>query len=200
MLEWIVNTVNSLGYFGIGFLMFLENVFPPIPSELIMPLAGFVVTQGKLDFAHVVGAGIVGSILGALPWYYLGKRLGLRRIQFLADKYGQWLTVSGEDVLKAKQWFDRRGNLATGLGRVVPGIRTYISVPAGINRMSFWTFLLYSTVGTAVWVSLLTYAGYMLGANYDQVKKFLGPISTIVIVAIIIMTCSWIIKRKTRHH
>lgn len=200
MLQWIINTVDALGYLGIGLLMLLENLIPPIPSELIMPLAGFVVTQGKLDFARVIFAGIVGSILGTLPWYYLGRQFGLKRIIILADRYGKWVALSGEDVERANQWFDRRGKLATGLGRLVPGIRTYISVPAGINKMSLWTFLVYSTIGTAVWVSFLTYAGYLLGANYIVVKKFLGPISTILVIAIAISIIFWVIRRKIQEN
>lgn len=196
MLDWITNTVNSLGYVGIALLMLLENIFPPIPSELIMPLSGFVVTQGKLNFTYVVIAGVVGSVLGALPWYYLGRVWGLKRIKKLADRYGKWLTVSSKDIQKAKQWFDRRGKLTACFSRLVPGIRTYISVPAGISKMPLLPFLLYSTLGTALWVSLLTYAGYILGANYDRVKEFLAPISAIVIVGLIVGAIIVIMKRK----
>ncbi|HHP7230878.1 MAG TPA: DedA family protein [Xenococcaceae cyanobacterium] len=198
MLDWIVNTVNSLGYVGIALLMFLENLFPPIPSELIMPLAGFVVTQGKLNFTYVVIAGVVGSVLGALPWYYLGKAWGLKRIKRLADRYGKWLTISSQDIQQAKLWFEKRGKAAACFSRIVPGVRTYISVPAGISKMSLLPFLFYSTLGTAVWVSLLTYAGYILGANYDRVKQFLAPISAIVIVFLVIAFIIWIIKRQKR--
>ena len=198
MLDWISNTVNSLGYVGIALLMLLENVFPPIPSELIMPLAGFTVTQGKLNFSYVVVAGVVGSVLGALPWYYLGKTWGLNRIKKLADRYGKWITLSSKDIQKAKLWFDRRGKPTACFSRVIPGVRTYISVPAGISKMPLLPFLLYSTLGTALWVSLLTYAGYILGANYDRVKQFLAPISTLVIVVLILGAIIWVIKRKKK--
>lgn len=196
MLDWIINTVNSLGYVGIALLMLFENLFPPIPSELIMPLAGFVVTQGKLNFIYVVIAGVIGSVLGALPWYYLGKFWGLKRIKTLADNYGGLLTISGEDIEKAKYWFDRRGRETACFTRLVPGVRTYISVPAGIAKMPMLQFLLYSSLGTALWVSFLTYAGYLLGANYDRVKEFIGPISTIVIIGLIAALIIWIIRRK----
>jgi len=198
MLDWITNTVNSLGYVGIALLMFLENIFPPIPSELIMPLAGFTVTQGKLNFIYVTIAGVAGSVLGALPWYYLGKYWGLKRIKKLADRYGKWLTVSGKDIQKAKQWFDSKGKATVCFSRIVPGVRTYISVPAGVSRMPMLPFLFYSTLGTAVWVTFLTYAGYVLGANYDRVKQFIAPFSVIVAIVLVVSLAIWVIKRKKR--
>lgn len=196
MLESITNTINSLGYVGIALLMALENLVPPIPSELIMPLAGFTITQGKMNFLVVVIAGTIGSVLGATPWYFLGKSWGLRRTQKIADHYGKWLTLSGEDVEKAKVWFDRRGYIATGIGRLVPGIRTYISLPAGISKMPLGYFLMYSTIGTIVWVTFLTGAGYILGANYERVGIYLKPISTIVLASILLISIYLIIKRK----
>ncbi|MGB3533354.1 MAG: DedA family protein [Microcoleaceae cyanobacterium] len=198
MLDWINQTVNALGYVGIALLMLLENIFPPIPSELIMPLAGFFVTRGELKFTYVVIAGVVGSILGALPWYYLGKYWGLKRIEKLADRYGKWLSVSSQDVRKAKQWFDRRGKETACFSRVIPGVRTYISIPAGISRMPLLIFLVYSTIGTTIWVGFLTYAGYLLGENYTQIKQFFSPISSIIAVTIVIFIIIWVVKRKRR--
>ena len=198
MLESIINTINSFGYIGIAFLMALENIFPPIPSELIMPLAGFTASQGKLEFLPVVIAGTIGSVLGASPWYFLGRYWGLRRTKKIADKYGKWLTVSGEDVEKAKLWFDRRGYIATGVGRLVPGIRTYISIPAGISRMPLLPFLIYSTVGSFIWVALLTYGGYILGENYDKVSAYLKPVSIIVLISVLAFSIYWIIKRRKK--
>lgn len=197
MLEYIIDTVNSLGYIGIALLMALENIIPPIPSELIMPLAGFVVTQGKLNFFLVVIAGTIGSVLGSTPWYFLGKSWGLQRTKEITDRYGKWLTLSGEDVEKAKIWFDRRGYVATALGRVIPGIRTYISLPAGISKMPFLPYLIYSTLGSLVWISLLTSAGYIFGANYEQVGTYLKPISKVVLVILVaIIIISLIIRRR----
>lgn len=198
MLDWITNIVNSLGYVGIALLMLLENIFPPIPSELIMPLSGFTVTQGKLDFTYVVISGVIGSVLGALPWYYLGKFWGLRRIKKLADRYGKWLTISSKEIQKAKQWFERRGKQAACFSRIVPGVRTYISIPAGISKMPLFPFLFYSTLGTAAWVSILTYAGYILGANYDRVKQLLAPVTIVVILFLIFSSIVWVIKRKKK--
>ena len=198
MLESIIETINSFGYVGIAFLMALENIFPPIPSELIMPLAGFTASQGKLEFLPVVIAGTIGSVLGASPWYFLGRYWGLKRTKKIADKYGKWLTVSGEDVEKAKLWFDRRGYVATGLGRLVPGIRTYISIPAGISKMPLLPFLVYSTIGSLAWVALLTYCGYVLGENYEKVSTYLKPISIFVLILILSTSIYWIIKRRKK--
>ncbi len=196
MFESIIDTINSFGYVGIALLMALENLFPPIPSELIMPLGGFAVTQGKMNLIFVVIAGTIGSVLGATPWYFLGKYWGLKRTRKIADRYGKWLTLSGEDVDKAKVWFDRRGYIATAIGRLVPGIRTYISLPAGISKMPLFPFLIYSAVGTIFWVSLLTGAGYIFGANYERVGEYLKPISTIILTGVFSGTIYWLIKRK----
>lgn len=196
MLESITNTINSLGYVGIALLMALENIIPPIPSELIMPLAGFTVTQGKMNFFLVVIAGTIGSVLGATPWYFLGKYWGLKRTKKIADRYGKWLTLTSNDVEKAKLWFDRRGYFATAIGRLVPGIRTYISLPAGISKMPFIPFTIYSTLGSVFWVSLLTGAGYIFGANYEQVGVYLKPISAAVLIILLSTSIYWIIKRK----
>lgn len=201
MLEWITNTINSLGYIGIALLMFLENLFPPIPSELIMPLAGFTAraTPEKLNVFGVFLAGLVGSTLGALVWYYPGKFVGERRLKDWADKYGKWLSVSSKDIDKAKRWFDRQGSRAVLVGRLVPGIRTLISVPAGISSMHLVPFLFYTTLGSAAWVGLLTYSGYALGSQYELVDKYLAPVSKIVIVTLVIAFVVWVVKRKQKN-
>ncbi|MBW4534870.1 MAG: DedA family protein [Pleurocapsa minor HA4230-MV1] len=196
MLESIINTINSLGYVGIALLMALENIIPPIPSELIMPLAGFTVTQGNLNFFGVVIAGTFGSVIGATPWYFLGKFWGLKRTKTIADRYGKWLTISGKDVQQAKDWFDRKGDIATALGRLIPGIRTYISVPAGISKMPILPFFFYSTLGSIVWITFLTASGYLLGANYKLVAIYLKPISILVLLVIIALSIYWVIKRN----
>lgn len=200
MVEWITNTMNSLGYWGIGLMMFLENLFPPIPSELIMPLAGFTVAQGKLEFVPVVVAGVVGTVLGALPWYYAGKILGEQRLQSLADRYGRWLTISSKDITRATGWFNNHGSKAVFFCRLVPGVRTLISLPAGISKMSMVPFLLYSTLGTLLWVSLLTYSGYVLGDNYEVVEVYLGPVSKIVVASLLFGLIIWIVKRILRRN
>ena len=198
MTEWITDTMISLGYLGIGLLMFLENLFPPIPSELIMPLAGFTVAQGKMNFVLVVLAGTIGTILGALPWYYAGKLVGERRLRRLVDRYGKWLTLSGKDIDKANRWFNRHGAKTVLFCRLIPGVRTLISLPAGINQMPIALFLLYSTVGTALWVMLLTALGSFLGSNYTLVEAYLAPVAKLVLLGVFVAFLFWVVQRK-RH-
>ncbi|MDX2231250.1 MAG: DedA family protein [Leptolyngbyaceae cyanobacterium bins.349] len=194
--QWIVNTMTSMGYWGIGLLMFLENLFPPIPSELIMPLAGFTVAKGDMEFVPAVIAGVVGTVLGALPWYYAGKLIGEPRLRHLADRYGKWLTLSGRDIDKANDWFSRHGVGAVFLCRLVPGVRTLISLPAGLNEMPLLPFLVFSTLGTTLWVGLLTFLGLKLGENYSLVDEWLAPVSKVIAVGIVVAFGLWIWKRR----
>jgi membrane protein DedA with SNARE-associated domain len=198
MVEWITRTMESLGVWGIGWLMFLENVFPPIPSELIMPLAGFTVKKGVMNFQHAVLAGVIGTILGTLLWYYGGMLIGEERIGQLADRYGKWIGISAKDIDKANRWFYRRGAIAVLLCRLVPGVRTLISLPAGISRMRLAPFLFYSTIGTTLWVTALTYAGYLLGEHYDKVDEYLGPVSKIVLGGIVVAFIVWVVIRRKK--
>lgn len=196
--DWIPSIMNQLGYFGIALLMFLENLFPPIPSELIMPLAGFTVSQGKMDFIGAVLAGSVGTILGAYPWYYLGKWVNEERLEHLADKYGKWLSLGAKDIHKANAWFNRHGGKAVFFCRLVPGVRTLISLPAGINAMPLLPFTLYSSLGTLLWVLFLTGAGYKLGDHYELVDEYLGPVSKIVLASLVIFALLWIVRKQWR--
>ncbi|MDZ7959671.1 MAG: DedA family protein [Aulosira sp. DedQUE10] len=200
MLEWITNTINSLGYWGIALLMFLENLFPPIPSELIMPLAGFTAraTPEKLNIFGVFVAGLFGSVLGALIWYYPGKLLSEKRLKALADKHGKWIAISSKDITKARDWFNKQGNKAVLMGRLVPGIRTLISVPAGMSNMHLLPFLFYTTLGSAAWVGLLTYSGYLLGSQYELVDKYLAPVSKIVLGSIVLVCVVWVFQRRQK--
>lgn len=210
MSDWIAEQIpqimTSLGYWGIGLLMLLENIFPPIPSELIMPLAGFTVHQCQagqipapcMQFVPAVAAGVIGTILGALPWYYLGIYLGEDRLKNWLNRYGKWLGISGAEIDKTQQWFYRHGNKAVFFGRFVPGIRTLISLPGGFSKMRFSQFLIYSTLGTIGWVLLLTYAGYALGSNYDSVDKYLAPVSKIVLGLVAVGFVAWLVLHRRK--
>lgn len=180
MFDWITTLIEQWGYPGIALLMFLENVFPPIPSELIMPLAGFKAARGSLSLPLVIASGSAGSIAGAWVWYWIGKKLGLRGVERLARRHGRWLTMDPAEVGRASDWFHRHGGSAVLLGRLVPAVRSLISVPAGINRMSLPRFLVLSSIGTAVWTSLLVLAGYVLDAGYETVADYLNPVSNVV--------------------
>lgn len=199
MASWIIAFISSTGYWGILLLMLVENVFPPIPSELIMPLAGFMVAQDKLTFLGATLAGMAGSVIGALPFYYAGKKLGEERVKRFADRHGRWLTVSGQDIERASRWFDRHGGAAVFLCRLIPGVRSLISVPAGIARMNFVKFLFYTAIGTALWAGLLAYVGYVLGSNFTKVGEYLDPVSWIVFGAIAVLYVARVFMRKGRN-
>lgn len=177
--------MQRLGPFGIGLLMFLENVFPPIPSELIMPLAGYLATRGDMNILVVIGAGTIGSLLGTLPWYYLGRRLGHHGVRRLAENHGRWLTMSPSDVDAASDRFKRRGNSSVMLGRLIPTVRTLISVPAGVANMPLGRFLLFSSIGTLLWTAALALAGYLLGQAYSTIQDYVDPVSTMVLIILV---------------
>lgn len=185
MIDWITGFVRQAGYVGVFLLMLAENVVPPIPSELIMPLAGFAAARGHLSIPLVVLAGTAGSLLGALFWYVLGRRLGLERLKRLAARHGRWLTLSPDDVARADDWFGRHGGKAVFLGRLVPTVRTLISVPAGINGMPLPSFLAWSALGTLMWTALLAGAGFLLQSQYELVADYLNPASTVLIALIV---------------
>jgi membrane protein DedA with SNARE-associated domain len=196
MVEWITQLLERLGYVGIALLMLAENLFPPIPSELIMPFAGFTAAQGNLSIVGVLVAGTVGSLVGALPWYYAGRALGCKRLAAWADKHGRWLTMSGDEVKRANTWFARHCGKAVFFGRVVPAVRTLISVPAGIAEMSIARFLIYSTLGTLLWNVVLASLGFKLGENYSKVAEILDPITKGIIATIVVVYLYRVVRFK----
>lgn len=196
MVEWMQNLMDSLGYLGIFLLMILENLFPPIPSELIMPSAGFAAARGDLSLVGVVLAGTLGSVIGTLPLYFIGRAMGEKRLIAWADRYGKWLTLSGRDIEKADAWFDRYGHSVVLFGRLVPGIRSLLSLPAGISEMPMPKFLLYSTIGSGLWSAALALAGYLLGEHYEEVEHLISPISKVVLGVVVVWAIWWFIQRK----
>jgi membrane protein DedA with SNARE-associated domain len=185
LFDTIVEVVAQSGYIGIFLLMLAENVFPPIPSELIMPLAGFVAANGDLHIVLVVLFGTAGSVVGALPWYYAGMLFGRDRIKRIASKHGRWITVSPSDIDAASGWFERHDRAVVFFGRLIPAIRTLISVPAGIVRMPLLPFLAYSTIGSLIWTTLLAMAGYLLQSQYTAVEQYLDPVSKAVVILVV---------------
>ncbi len=181
--EWV-------GYGAILLAMFLENIFPPIPSELIMPLGGFYVQQGQLDFLPVVLAGLLGTVLGALPWYGLGRLVNEKRMEVWLTHNGKWIGISPDELARSRRWFARYGSALVFWGRLVPGIRTLISVPAGIEIMPLAPFLIWTTAGTLIWTLLLTFAGYVLGVSYMNVGIWLEPFSNVLKVLLVLVICS----------
>ena len=187
MFEWITNTIRSLGYAGVALLTFLENVFPPIPSELVIPLAGFVAAGGDVTIWGVIVAGSIGSLAGATLWYEIGRRVGESRVRRWVDRSGKWLTLDAEDVDGAGGWFQRHGAAAVFIGRLVPGVRTFVSLPAGFAAMPRGRFLLYSAVGTAIWTGALAYAGVLLQANFTVVSDYIGAATNVLLAVFAVL-------------
>ena len=198
MFDWIVALVTGGGYLSIAALMLLENVFPPIPSELVMPLAGFSAARGDLTLWGVIVAGTVGSVAGALLWYWIGLKLGEARLKRWANRHGRWLTIDAETIETASGWFRRHGGAAVFFGRMIPGVRTFISVPAGVAGMPMLPFLAFTTIGSALWTALLAVAGYLLESQYERVAGWLDPVSWVV-VGLIVAAYLWrLIQGKGR--
>ncbi len=195
--EYISKAVESnstIAYLTICLAMFLENIIPPIPSEIIMPLGGFFVFQQKLNFYILVFWGLVGTIAGSLPWYYLGRLLNEKRLAKLLDIKGKYVGITTNDLDKSKLWFDKYGVSLVFWGRLVPGIRTLISVPAGMELMPLRKFLIWTTLGSLIWIVLLTYAGYLFGENYQMIETFLVQIKYIVKPILIIIFVYFLTK------
>ncbi|MGB3723009.1 MAG: DedA family protein [Pacificimonas sp.] len=186
MTAWIENLIAEAGYIGIAFLMFLENLFPPIPSEVIMPLAGYTAAHsGDLSLIGVVAAGSLGSTIGMTFWYYVGIWFSEQRLRAFAARHGRWLTLSPLDIAKVDRWFDSGGRWAICAGRCVPTIRTLISIPAGIFDMPLRIFLPLTLAGVTLWNAGLAYVGYRLGGDYPVIDRYLGPISIAIMVLIV---------------
>jgi len=175
------------GYGAIFAAMFLENLFPPIPSELIMPLGGFYVQQGKLALVPVVLAGLLGTVLGALPWYGIGRLVNEERIERWLERHGRWIGISPQELHRSRNWFNRHGTALVFWGRLIPGIRTLISVPAGIEMMPFVPFLIWTTAGSLIWTLLLTMAGVLLGEGYSRVELWIEPVAKVVKVMLVVV-------------
>ena len=182
----------NVAYLVICFAMFLENLIPPIPSEIIMPLGGFFVYQGNLNFYVLVIFGLIGTVLGALPWYYLGRFLNEKKLANFVESKGKFLGITSKDFNKSKLWFDKYGISLVFWGRLIPGIRTLISVPAGIELMPLRRFLIWTTLGSLIWVVLLSLSGYLFGENYriiesyvDNFKSYIKPLILIILILFI---------------
>lgn len=182
MSDWIVDLVRQSGYLGVAFLMFLETMFPPIPSEVIMPIAGVEAGKGNLNIYGVIASGTAGAMLGNILWYLMARVLGIIRLKPFVDRYGRWLTMDWAEVERAQKWFDRTGLFFVFIGRMLPTVRSLVSVPAGLLKMRFRSFFIASTIGTAGWTAILAVAGFQLGQNYGEIDEIIGPASTAILV------------------
>ncbi|MEA1071549.1 DedA family protein [Sphingomonas sp. LY160] len=186
MTNWIVDLIDKTGYLGIAFLMFLETVFPPIPSEIIMSIAGVAAGQGKLHYGLVVAAGTAGAMLGNILWYLAARALGIQRLEPIIRRWGRWITMNWAEVKRAERWFADHGTFFVFIGRLLPTVRSLVSIPAGLLKMRFKNFLWASTLGTAGWTALLAAAGYKLGEEYADIDKLLGPASSAILGALVL--------------
>jgi membrane protein DedA with SNARE-associated domain len=187
MIDFFQHLIDTLGYFGVFLLLFIENIFPPLPSEVVAPFCGYAAARGELNIAGVIAAAVLGSMVGQMPWYYAGRLLGEKRIEALAARYGRWLTVTPPEVRRVFDWFARFGAASVFFGRMIPAIRAVISLPAGIAEMPLGKFLAYSLAGTTLWMGGLAYAGYRLGQNYELVAKYMEP-GTKIVVAVVVLS------------
>jgi len=194
LVEFITSVISSLGYGGIFFLMILESALIPIPSEIIMPFSGFLASTGKLGSVGVILAGSLGNLVGSVITYYLGIRLG----RAFLIKYGKYILFRVHHLVWTEQLFQKYGDKISFVGRLLPGVRTYISLPAGIGKSNFIKFVVYTLVGSIIWNSLLTYGGIQLGRSWQHIDKYSGYLDIIAVVATAVFIV-WIVYNNTRN-
>ncbi len=196
MREWLIDN----GIWGVALLMFTQNIVPILPSEIIMPLAGFLASLGLLPMQGVVLAGLLGSVLGHMPWYFLGAALGEERLEGFLAKPGRFLALRRSHLQRAGAWFDRNSVKAVLLGRLVPGLRTCVNIPAGAARMAFLPYLGYTLLGDALWTTVLGYGGYGMGRDYPLIARYLHyAIWPLVACAFLALACT-ALRRHLRGH
>ncbi|WP_228281590.1 DedA family protein [Rubrobacter marinus] len=194
MAQWVLDVVSALGYLGLALLLIAENLFPPIPSEVVLPLAGFLVGRGDLNLWGALVAATAGSVLGAVALYSLGRWGGRR----LVLRYGSWLRVDEESLDRAEGWFRRYGDALVLFARVVPIARSIVSIPAGTAKMPLVRFVVLTGVGSAVWNALLIGAGVMLGANWSVVQNWIGSYSNAVLILAAVGLAAYLLLRHFR--
>jgi membrane protein DedA with SNARE-associated domain len=183
MTEWLVALMEALGAPGAGLAIALENLFPPLPSEVILPLAGFTASRGQMDLLDVLVWTTAGSVLGALALYWVGALLGRRRTLAIAAKLP---LVKVSDIEKTEAWFLKHGKKTVFFGRMIPIFRSLISIPAGVERMPLLTFTLLTTAGSLIWNAIFVLAGYLLGENWSLVEAYVG-IGTNVVIGLVVL-------------
>ena len=193
--QWVLSIMEKLGYLGIAFLMFLDNIFPPIPSEIIMPSAGYTASKGELTLIGVIIAGSAGSILAAILLYWIGRKVPQQRLFNFVERYGKYLRIQVADLEKALMWFNKHGHRIVFFGRMIPAVRSLISIPAGMSRMPFTKFMFYSTAGTVIWTSFLAYLGFHFSENQALMMVILQRISYIIFALVLLYILWWIIKK-----
>ncbi|TDL35426.1 DedA family protein [Jeotgalibacillus sp. S-D1] len=202
MQEWIMSFMEQYGYLGIFLIIALENLFPPIPSEVILPFGGFMTTNTELTVVGVITASTAGSVIGAMILYGLGLLLDVERLEKIIDRYGKILRVKKADIHKADAWFDKYGIWTVFFCRMVPLLRSLISIPAGMANMPFLLFLVFTTLGTIIWNTLLVVAGAQLGESWEDIIELMDVYSFVIYIALGILAVLFIIwyVRKSKQH
>ncbi|MDK1682779.1 DedA family protein [Acinetobacter terrestris] len=193
--EWIISIMEQLGYWGIALLMFLDNIFPPIPSEIIMPSAGYSASQGQLLLVGVIIAGCIGSLFAAAILYWIGYKFNHDSIFRFVDRYGKYLFIKSPDVKKSLDWFEQYGHRIVFFGRMIPAVRSLISIPAGMSHMPFCKFMFFSSLGTIIWTTFLACVGFYFGENQALMQNIFSQVSYFIII-IVIAIIIWILYRR----
>ena len=193
-LDWLVETIGTMGYSGILVLMFVESTFIPLPSELVIPPAGYLIAQEQMTWAGVIASGTIGSVLGALFNYAIAVYLGRPFIL----KYGKYFGVSQKHFVKGEEFFLKHGNISTFIGRLILGVRHYISFPAGLCKMNMGKFCFYTAVGAGLWVCILAYIGYFVGNNKDRIMEASRQWSIYIISGCVLLIGIYILWHKRK--
>lgn len=196
--EWVSQVVHTLGYPGLTILVALENLFPPIPSEVILPLAGFLTGQQRLSFPLVMLAATLGSLLGALALYGIGMAAGEQRVRRLVATHGRWLLLTPDDLTRSEVWFDRFGPVAVFAGRLVPVVRSLVSIPAGYRRMPLGQFLILTGGGSLLWNGALVSLGWAFGENWGRVERYIDWLQYAVVIAAVVLISRFFWHRTRR--
>jgi membrane protein DedA with SNARE-associated domain len=184
MSDWIIKLIADAGYLGVAFLMFAETVFPPIPSEVIMPVAGLSAAKGDMNIIGVIASGTAGAMFGNYFWYFAARVVSIERFKPFIIRWGRWLTLDWTEIEKAEKLFGTQGWAIVFFGRMLPTLRSLISIPAGLLHMRLSTFIFWSTLGTAGWTSLLGLFGYIMGKRFGEIDTYVGPLASAVMVVI----------------
>jgi membrane protein DedA with SNARE-associated domain len=197
---WVQDVIEQLGYLGVALLVVLENVFPPIPSEIVLPFAGFVAQRGSDSVVLMILAATVGSVIGALIMYWIAAIIGDERLHAFTRRFGKWVQIREADLTRAEEWFDRHAMSAVLVGRCVPLIRSVVSIPAGFRRMKLIPYIAYTFLGSLVWNIALVGAGAVLGENWERVEPVVATFQWIVIVVILagIARLAYVVVQRRR--
>ncbi|MEH7389711.1 DedA family protein [Bacillus sp. JJ1503] len=199
MESWIQDLIEQFGYWGVFLLIAVENIFPPIPSEVILTFGGYLTNSMNLSVTGVIISATLGSVMGAVILYGLGLLMDVKRLERIIDRYGRFLRLTKDDIYRADAWFDKYGIWTVLFCRLIPLIRSLISIPAGMSNMNFWLFLLFTTIGTLIWNTVLVNLGAAVGSNWEYIVEIMDKFSTVVytlIVILFVLVIVWYIKKR----